>query len=292
MTSMKRSNKERNGSLQWFLTFPKNEATKEELLEEVKLIGDPAEYVIAAEKHKDGTPHLHAYIKWDRKVKFKELKFTKQGNYQPARSWRAVQEYCKKGGDYISNIDIDSARNKKSKQNKFLIESDPVDLIDNGDITLFQLKSYMTNKELYLSLKRQREHKEEHFETEKKRHIWLTGPSDSGKSTKLHKILEEYQNNNFQIPYNNDWAGYRGERVLWCDEYKGQLSIQDVNRMCDGGAKMNTKGGTIVLHKCPQVIIVSNYDPSGCYCKAEREIVQTLLNRFNIVNYNYKDEQE
>lgn len=37
---------------------------------------------------------------------------TYHGNYQVAKSWRAVDKYCKKGGDYISNINLDNAKKK------------------------------------------------------------------------------------------------------------------------------------------------------------------------------------
>lgn len=277
----------------WFLTFPKNEQTKEELLEELQKIGEVEEYVIARELHQDGTPHLHAFVKFGGAGKrFKQLKFTKQGNYQKAKSWKAVDKYVKKGGDFISNIDTESAKQKKGKHNLMLINANPVELVETGEIGIMQLKSLLTNIELYKMLKTKTERPvETDIPTDKKRHIWLYGPSDSGKSTKLKEILLDYQDNHFQIPYNNDWNGYRGERVLWADEYKGQLTIQDLNRVCDGNAKMNTKGSTITLHKTPQVIICSNYAPDTCYHKAEREILETVNNRFILTPYNYRDHQ-
>lgn len=286
-----KSTKQGNAAKGWFLTFPKAEITKEELLEECKRIGEVAEYVIAEEKHQDGTPHLHAFIKFEGRKRFTQMKFSKHGNYQVAKSWKAVEAYVKKGGDFIANIDTESALAKKGKKNKMLLEEDPVDLVERGEITLFQLKSLMQNRELYLGLKRQRDQvEEEDIPTEKKRHIWIWGGPDSGKTTKLESIYNQYPGNHFQIPYNNDWQGYKGERILWADEYKGQLSIQELNRICDGGAKVNTKGSTVTLHRKPQVIIASNYDPIGCYCKADSMIVETIKNRFNIQLYNYKDE--
>lgn len=275
----------------WFLTFPKNEQSKEDLLAELQVIGDVEEYVIAREMHQDGTPHLHAFVKFGGAGKrFKQLKFTKQGNYQKAKSWKAVESYVKKGGDFIANIDTDSAKQKKGKHNLMLINADPAELVETGEIGIMQLKSLLTNVELYKMLKAKRDRPEEtDYPTDKQRHIWIHGESNSGKSTKLEEILEEYKGNTFQIPYNNDWQGYKGERVLWADEYKGQLTIQDLNRCCDGNAKMNTKGSTITLHRRPQVIIASNYKPEECYNKACPTIVQSILNRFQVTYYNYRD---
>lgn len=76
------------------------------------------EWVIAREEHKDGNSHLHAFIKYKTKVEWKADKWdigTYHGNYQVAKSWKAVQAYCKKGGDFIANINVRGAEDKKSK---------------------------------------------------------------------------------------------------------------------------------------------------------------------------------
>lgn len=55
--------------------------------------------MIAQESHQDGTPHIHAFIKVDKRLEFKHTLFdigTYHGNYQVAKSWRAVAEYCLK----------------------------------------------------------------------------------------------------------------------------------------------------------------------------------------------------
>lgn len=56
----------------------------------IKLFGDKYDYsVVAEEKHKDGTPHIHAvfHLKEQMKISFKFLdQITgKRGNYQAAR---------------------------------------------------------------------------------------------------------------------------------------------------------------------------------------------------------------
>jgi len=102
------------------------------------------EYVIAQEKHEDGGLHIHAFIKVDKRVNFKNGIFDlpeHHGNYQVAKSWRAVQKYITKDGVYISNIDLESAKNKTGKRNKDLLAMDPREAVDSGAISLFQLKS-------------------------------------------------------------------------------------------------------------------------------------------------------
>jgi len=86
------------------------------------------EYVIAQETHEDGTLHLHAFIKTQRKITFNNKLFdlpNHHGNYQVAKSWPCVKKYVTKGGNFITNLDLESANAKKGKRNKDLLAMDP-----------------------------------------------------------------------------------------------------------------------------------------------------------------------
>lgn len=98
------------------------------------------EYVIAQEDHKDGSKHLHAFIKTEKPTSFKHDKFdfgAFHGNYQVAKSWTAVKRYVTKGGVYIASIDVDSAAAKKGKNNLKLVTMDPREALAEGLITVF-----------------------------------------------------------------------------------------------------------------------------------------------------------
>ena len=49
----------------------------------------------------------------------------------------------------------------------------------------------------------------------------------------------------------------KGEWLYSIEEFKGQLSVQQLNAICDGNYKVNTKGGSV-----------------------ENNILETLYNRF------------
>ena len=73
--------------------------------------------MVASEKHQDGTDHLHAFIKYEKKTEWAPRKWDLDGfhgNYQKARSWQDVKAYCMKGGNFISSFDVDAATRKKS----------------------------------------------------------------------------------------------------------------------------------------------------------------------------------
>lgn len=270
----------------WFCTWPKCPVKKEVALKILDAKFDIEEYVICEELHKDGTPHLHAFIKLARKKWFQPRMFdlddlgeNYHGEYQKAKSLRAVVRYVIKGKNYISNIDVDKYLAKKGKLTKEDLLKDVDEVLDEGKITPLQVANWYKNSCIYKMLQKKRIPDEL---PEKKRHLWIYGPSNTGKTTMLrNKMRELGEDNFFEIPTNNDWVGYNNHYYLWMDEYKGQLTVQQLNRICDGGAKMNVKGSTVQLRWDCQVIILSNYSISECYSKVDATILESLYNRFN-----------
>lgn len=65
-------------------------------------------YIIAKEDHEDGTPHVHVYLQLDQRVSISDPAFLDlwghHGNYQVVRSSKAVEAYCTKEEDYITNF--------------------------------------------------------------------------------------------------------------------------------------------------------------------------------------------
>lgn len=103
-------------------------------------------------------------------------------------------------------------------------------------------------------------------EKTKKRHIWLYGPSNAGKS---YWYRQNYTfRDTYKVPYSQptNWANYKGEKYLLLDEFKGQYTIQEINLMTEG-TQWNVKGGEITVIP-EQVIIISNYPPETCYHNA------------------------
>lgn len=267
----------------WFCTWPKCPIGKNAALAELESRFTLKEYVICEEEHQDETLHLHAFLKLDKRVYFKSDLFDLQGyhgNYQVAKSWRAVIKYVKKDGNYISNIDFDSASKKQSKMKKEDLLRDIDDVLDAGIISPMQVASFYKNSMVYKMLQQKRTKMPDKL-PDKKRHLWFYGASNTGKTFKLREMMKDTGEENwFQIPTNNDWIGYAGEKYLYIDEFKGQISVQMLNALCDGNFKVNVKGGSTWIGWDIQVIICSNYSIRDCYSKVEENILETLYNRF------------
>lgn len=89
-----------------FLTYPQCPLSKEELLTFLCTLKYEAQYVIVCmEKHKDGTPHLHALINFQKKIDLQNQRFFDINGYHPniqtTKNINASITYIKKCGDYI-----------------------------------------------------------------------------------------------------------------------------------------------------------------------------------------------
>lgn len=105
-----------------FLTYPQCPLSKDEILKAVDNINKVATYVVARELHEDGNPHLHLFMKFERKLNFtdpnhfdvKQQGVTYHPNIQKPRNWKDVIKYVKKGGDYIAHQEIEELMLNKS----------------------------------------------------------------------------------------------------------------------------------------------------------------------------------
>lgn len=234
------------------------------------------EYVIAEEEHKDGDTHLHAFLKLDKRVYFNEKMFDiagYHGNYQVAKSWKAVQNYVKKDGNYISNLNLEAAKNNHAK--KLLpsdFERDPLELLEEGKLNPMGLNNFLKNRSTYLGLKKQRDY------DGKKLCYWIVGQPGIGKSYAIRNAFPDI----YIKPQNKWWDGYCGEEnvllddldtgtlghyiKIWADQYKFNAEI---------------KGGTITpTYK--RFFITSNYTIDELF--KEEKLREAIYRRFKIVN--------
>ncbi len=275
---------------QYFITMPKCTVLPQDALHIWNADGKIEEWVVAQELHKDGTTHLHAYLKYKIKVLWSPRKWDLNefhGHYAPCKSPKNVMQYCIKDGQFISNINLEAL---KAKQNKHIMledfDKDAIDLLENGKLHPMSLNNFLKNQETYKKLKaaKNRPVVNKHtLKIDKKRHIWIYGETNTGKTTELKSMLNSYGSTEcFQIPVNGDWSKYNYEKYLWLDEYKGQLTIQELNKICDCLCSVTGKyiSGGIDLNPEAIVIITSNYNIKQCYNKTDPDLIQSLYNRF------------
>lgn len=102
----------------FFLTYPRCDLEKQDCLDQLQEEFDIKGFIVAQEKHADEGLHVHVYMETAKRVcvtvrgKFSlwghSLDETKEytGNYQVVRDSLRVQKYCKKDGDFITNLKL------------------------------------------------------------------------------------------------------------------------------------------------------------------------------------------
>lgn len=119
----------------------------------------------------------------------------------------------------------------------------------------------------------------------KQKQLWLWGPPNAGK-TSLVSALSNSQLI-YQLPYEKFWNDYSDEYdLLYCDEFKGQFPITDMNNWLQGGLALTipTKGGQVLKKRNQATIILSNYGPYDTFAKANESVsYRALLTRLEVV---------
>lgn len=263
-----------------FLTYAQCALPKEEVLERVAERFPIQDYIVAREKHQDGGLHLHCYFRFVKKVDSRDPRVFDvldcHPNIKPLTKVEAIknaQKYSKKDGDFITNIE--ETLGKRALLFKELLEEGdltPSFIRRNPEIMQFNANNLRT----FLGIARPRNEVPEALV--KKRHIWFHGPSNTGKSTWLRAWRQ--LSCAMEYPDNEDWSMMpRDVESVYKDEYRGSLTVQKLNRICDGDCMVNTKGGSGWLPQIT-VVICSNYSIRECYAGVSDQILETLFNRF------------
>ncbi len=203
----------------WFLTYSQVPEVfqKEGLKAHLESIGEVQDYVIAREKHADGGDHFHAYVKFkgDGVAPKDVLKFKwvdRTANAESCRSPKAVIKYCKKDGDFISNIAnlLNYEKNKSKKLSTFLLEEGVDKAVEDGLISIRGLKRLRQDVFDY------KLHKVDVEPTIHCKGIWIYGPTGAGKTT---EALRRFPNA-FRKPPTKWWDGYEGQAVVLLDDLR------------------------------------------------------------------------
>lgn len=233
------------------------------------------EWVVARELHKDGTPHLHAFVKYEKKVSWATRRWDIggfHGEYEGAKSWDRVKRYCQKGDDFISSIDTESALAKKGKKNIFLMNAPVLDLVDGGHIHALQLPNLIKSRCIYRQ-------QDPPYIADDVRGIWYWGPPDTGKSLRVR----DQEPSLFNKPQNKWFDNYQGQKAILLDDFDKMgdklshlIKIWTDRYACTGEVKNSEVN---LQHE--RFYITSNYHPSDIWTEDET-LLAAITRRFKI----------
>lgn len=265
---------------QLFLTYPQCTLSKEFVLEKLQQITAIKTYTIAQEAHADGTPHVHALILFEKRYHTTSSRaFDIEGFHPNVKSLKTTSDF-KRVHDYVCKdknfITTYVARTNPTELlgKRILEEGLTPQVVYENPALLFKNFNSIRSWVNFTSSVHPRP-----LSRLKKRHIWLYGNSNTGKSTWFRMFKPLYVCK--ELPENNDFSHLSQDvEILYADEYRGFLTVQQLNKICDGDTRLNTKGGSFDLHEVI-VIIISNYSIRDVYKNLTNEILETLYNRFN-----------
>lgn len=202
------------------------------------------------------------------------------GDKHPCEDFVVIKPEGFDKDDYIKKKVMHKPRGliQNAVRNKYLIEHSVKYLIDEGAIPLEKIKLISEAKSIYgnlidddreelpdpipnpwgLRLNNDRDNKRCHF------WIW-SKESNRGKTSLARELVSKYRG--IHKTGHFDWWCIRKDcDFIILDEYKGGLSYDELNSLCDGTYEFNSKGNPLfVLDTKPIVIIFSNKNIESVY---------------------------
>lgn len=305
------------------LTYPQCATKKEAAGERIeKQWGDELKgYIVSEEDHKDGTPHLHAFIQFKEKKTFcKSDCFDfiagQHGSYEVTKNVRNWVTYVTKDGKFVvKGLDVEAILRKKAQKSDLvarqLMEGKGLSEINKENpgyvmINKRKLEEYESWIQCELAKKNKKEWVVPSLEglTDANKQIatWISlnirqprkfkapqlfihGPTNLGKTSLVEWLSQSLSV--YHMPLMEDFYDLYSDDydLVVIDEFKGQKTIQWLN-MFLAGSQMNIrkKGSQSMKSKNTPVIILSNYSLSECYPKAANDgRLNTLAGRLEIV---------
>lgn len=272
-------------SKSWFLTWPQCPLTKEHCLTLLRAKRTITAAVVSRELHEDGSPHLHAYVLLERRYRVRNPRFwdleSYHGNYQSAKSVRAVVGYIKKDGDILEFGDIDwsekvaSHKDHRRYLGKRIIQGEPLeDIVRDDPSLIFGLtklsQDVLTWKSLSLKI----------FDKPDVRGLWIYGPPRVGKS---YYVRQNYPSLYLKAQ-NKWWDGYQGEAAVLIDDLDSDCLSHYLKIWADRyGCTGEVKGGHTPL-VYDEFIVTSNFSIEELFKDKPPVTIEAISRRFRVIH--------
>lgn len=128
-----------------------------------------------------------------------------------------------------------------------------------------------------------------HPHTFRSLNLWVWGATKIGKSSLVQNLIDVGVNC-YVVDYSTHF--YNGisdaTQLLVFDEYKGQRSITEMNKLADGSfCRLDTKGGSFQITRSLPVIVLSNFSINDAYhqvAQTDDKWLDTMRGRFIEIN--------
>lgn len=306
--------KEDSRARKWLLTInnPEEKGYTNELVEE-KAQGF-ASFRYACYSHEIGCEnhvyHIHIFLVFDEPVRFSTIKnaFPEAHIDKCKGSIKENRDYVFKSGKWADTEKEDS----KLEGMQFEIGTAPIEIGQGhrSDLDRVEemIESGMTPDDIFALSISYRLHEKEiraQYMAKLKRETplfrdvrvtWHVGESGSGKSYTMIKLMEENPNGVYLM---NDYDGggldlYQGERILFMDEFRGQIRYSTLLNLLDGYRTQVHCRYANVYALWTEVHITSVLPPEMVYNKMvtenkDTDTIRQLIRRLDTIQYHYRE---
>lgn len=124
--------------------------------------------------------------------------------------------------------------------------------------------------------------------TEMTKGIWIWGKTGTGKTKKAYEYFNGDEEGELFV-WTNDkgwWDGYRQQRVVLMDDYRGEIPYNDMLKLCDRYIhKVSRRGREPVVFTSELIIVTSSLHPKRVYKhRDEEDNIEQLLRRFEVIH--------
>lgn len=248
-----------------------------------------ATYVVAGwEKASTGQLHLQGYIQFESRKRLSQLKKIPNGqtvHWEPAKgNEEENRDYCTKDGEFMEfgEARVINGGTREKKRWKHALEKAKQGTYDDIDpqIQLQFCKQLDYIRDRHAGRPTDLQHTT--------RHLWLWGPSGSGKSREARRIFntEPWSGDFYNKLQNKWWDHYNDNRVpVLIDDLEletGKVLVQYLKLWLDIYAfKVEYKGGAKDVRP-PFIIITSNFHPWEIFGEKEKAWYEPVIRRLDV----------
>lgn len=247
---------------QYSITYPQCPLGKAQAGELLQKLEGVVAIVVAEERHKDESPHLHVFLKFDGRKRRETTFFDiggHHGNVQGCRNVKNWIRYITKEDKepWVHNFDIEECLKKKRASNTLAdLAGKPwseVRTLIRADQAQRTLAGLQLDKLLTAKLE----------DLEKPCGIWIHGLPGIGKSFDVRRYCRDKGLGLYDKPHNKWWDGYSTEEVVIMDDvHPSDRSwiTKFLKTWADAYTfKAETKGGSIMIRP-KWIIVTSNFE--------------------------------
>lgn len=282
----------------FLLTYPHCELERAVVGEHLKSLGGVV-VVVAREMHKDGEPHIHAWVEFVKKKhivgcrvfdvrgfhanigKIKNAKRNTRGN-----GLKYVLKEDKEPWSFGIDLEAWKASSKKHRAyvGELLITGKKTvrEVVEEFPQEIYNIDKLIKNVNLFKVLGR------EIPPVIPRRNYWIVGKPRVGKS---YAVREAFGKDLFIKPINKWWDGYAGESVVLLDDFdKNHQVLGHYMKIWADNYSFNgeVKGGMIVPGY-KMLVVTSNYEIKDIW--DDKVLVEAIEARFTVLDFASRDEQ-